>query len=35
VSVDDDKNVVRRIEDDPEDDNRAGGPTVPAERVYR
>jgi hypothetical protein len=35
VGVDDDENVVRLIEDDPEDDNRAGGPTVPAERVYQ
>jgi|GEM_PF-1133382 len=35
VGVDEDENVVRLIEDDPEDDDRIGGPTVPAERVYR
>lgn len=35
VGVDEDENVVRLIEDDPEDGDRAEGPTVPAERIYR
>ncbi|WP_180271768.1 hypothetical protein [Halorubrum persicum] len=35
VGVDEDENVVRLIENDPEDSDRAEGPTVPAERVYR
>jgi len=35
VGVNENENVVRLIEDDPEDDDRARGPTVPAERVYR
>ncbi|MCF2207970.1 hypothetical protein KI372_03825 [Halobacterium salinarum] len=35
VGVDEDENVIRLIEEDPEDADRAEGPTVPAERVYR